>query len=276
MKKERVVVQRILDIIQADDFKIGSVLPSERKLATELGTSRNTVRNALRQLEARGFVDVRRGSGYYLLSKDDRPNAHSPDAGGGTSAELQSLFEARYLFEPEIGALSARKITLPLLTQLEKCLVRLSRVIIGAHTRVIISEDVEFRKIIASGTGNPVMVAAIFQWRAANHRILANFPEFNDREKDALFAGYVDILNALKKHHPVTARAAVQANILRCCALAVKYAHVDMPELIREALERKKEASRLVEEPLAAHDAFRGNDPMLKSKEGRKSYESNI
>jgi DNA-binding FadR family transcriptional regulator len=268
MKKERVVIERILDLINADDVQIGSALPSERKLASQFGTSRNTIRNALRQLEARGFVDVRRGSGYYLLCKDDRFQPGTMDAETRTLSELQSLFEARYLFEPPIGALSARRISAPLLTELEKCLVRLSRAIIGARSEAIASEDIEFRKIIASGTGNRVMVAAIHQLRATNHQALTIFPEFNDRERDTLFAEYVDILNSLKKHDAEATEALMQTNILRCCALVMKYAGIDMPELIVAAMHRRETALQLPGGVPAVKNSFRTNNHKLQSKRG--------
>lgn len=240
MRKERVVIERILNIINADDFQVGSALPSERKLASTFNASRNTIRTALRQLEARGFIDVRRGSGYFLLCKDDRPQTGLPQTEAHSLAEIQGLFEARYLFEPAIGALSARRIGASSLAELEKCLIRLSRAIIGVRIEAIISEDVEFRKIIASGTGNRAMVAAIHQLRATNRQALAIFSELSDEERDALFAEYVAILNALKKHNPGATEALIRTNILRCCAFAMKYTKMDMPELIVEAIERSQ------------------------------------
>lgn len=266
MKKERVVMEHILDLINADEIQIGSALPSERKLAGQFGTSRNTIRNALRQLEARGFVDVRRGSGYYLLCKNDRLYPGAMDTGTRTLSELQNLFEARYLFEPAIGALSARRINASLLAVLEKCLVRLSRAIIGLRTEAIVSEDIDFRKIIASGTGNPVMVAAIHQLRTTNHRVLTVFPKFNKPEKNALFAEYVDILNALKQQDVEKTETLMRTNVLRSCALVIKYGDVDMPELIVEAMGREKAALQLPGEAYSVENSLRAsiNEPQPK------------
>ncbi|GIW72080.1 MAG: putative HTH-type transcriptional regulator [Planctomycetota bacterium] len=52
------------------DFAAGSRLPPERELAQRLGTNRNTLREALRLLEAQGLVRVRHGEG--TLVRDPR------------------------------------------------------------------------------------------------------------------------------------------------------------------------------------------------------------
>ena len=49
----------------------GSRLPSERDLATQLGASRPTVREALRRLSEWGLVKARRGSGIVVQAKRD-------------------------------------------------------------------------------------------------------------------------------------------------------------------------------------------------------------
>lgn len=54
-------------LIASGDLAPGSRLPSSRELATSTGVSRITVENAYSELEARGLVDRRMGSGTYVL-----------------------------------------------------------------------------------------------------------------------------------------------------------------------------------------------------------------
>ena len=51
------------------EFAAGARLPAERDLAKQLGVSRPTVREALIALEVEGWVEVRSGSGVYVLGR---------------------------------------------------------------------------------------------------------------------------------------------------------------------------------------------------------------
>ena len=65
----RSIVEQIEEAIRRGDLKPGQHLPSERKLMVEFGTSRSTVREALRVLENDGVLTSRPGdpNGPYLL-----------------------------------------------------------------------------------------------------------------------------------------------------------------------------------------------------------------
>lgn len=56
----------IFGLIESGKLKKGDRLPTERNIAEELGTSRNSIRESLRTLENLGLVESRQGSGNYL------------------------------------------------------------------------------------------------------------------------------------------------------------------------------------------------------------------
>lgn len=66
-----VVFDTLLSDIARGTHAPGSRLPSERDLATQLGASRPTVREALRRLAEWGLVKARRGSGIVVQAKRD-------------------------------------------------------------------------------------------------------------------------------------------------------------------------------------------------------------
>ena len=58
--------------IAAGALKLGDKLPSERALMNQLALSRNSVREALRQLENMGFVRSVHGQGSFLVNEAGR------------------------------------------------------------------------------------------------------------------------------------------------------------------------------------------------------------
>jgi GntR family transcriptional repressor for pyruvate dehydrogenase complex len=65
------IVQRIRGAILAGALTVGTKLPSEHQLAREMGVSRTSIREALRELEAMGLVVCRHGVGAFVASPND-------------------------------------------------------------------------------------------------------------------------------------------------------------------------------------------------------------
>ncbi|MGM0110229.1 FadR/GntR family transcriptional regulator [Enterococcus sp. DIV0187] len=63
------IIDSITDSIIKGYYTIGTKLPSEFKLMGELGVSRNSLREAMKILEAMGIVEIRRGDGTYICSQ---------------------------------------------------------------------------------------------------------------------------------------------------------------------------------------------------------------
>jgi GntR family transcriptional repressor for pyruvate dehydrogenase complex len=66
--KHEIVAAALEEAILRGDLKIGEKLPSEQSLAAQFGVSRNILREALRDVKARGLLDVRNGDGSYIAS----------------------------------------------------------------------------------------------------------------------------------------------------------------------------------------------------------------
>ena len=71
----RQIADQLRALIAAGEYPLGSRLPPERDLAAQLGVSRPSVREALIALEVEGWVEVRVGSGVYVLER--RSNGHA-------------------------------------------------------------------------------------------------------------------------------------------------------------------------------------------------------
>ena len=236
MTKERETIKEIIAILNKDGFKIGSSLPSERKLASQLNVSRNTVRNALHKLEARGIIDIRSGSGCYLLCKYGYFQDWMGNEDADSPAEMQNLLEARYLFEPSAVFLAAKKINDNNIKELEECLIRLSQAFLGMEEKDIINEDAQFRRIIYCSSGNRFLISAMNQINNNNHLFFQIFDQLSEFEKDSVFADYVEILKCLKEGDTFNVKKTVESNILRMCEFLVSYTNLQMPKLIADAI----------------------------------------
>src|SRR5664279_2997336 len=63
-------ISKIKELIMAGEFKAGSKLPREQDLASRLGLSRSSLREAVRALALVGVLDTRVGDGTYVTSLD--------------------------------------------------------------------------------------------------------------------------------------------------------------------------------------------------------------
>ena len=106
------VADRLVTAIALGEFVPGQRLPSERELASTLGVSRTTVREAIQRLAALGYVDVRRGrTGGAFVLEGMGPEANEmirrtllPEW-----SNLEGLLDFRQLIEPLIARTAASR-----------------------------------------------------------------------------------------------------------------------------------------------------------------------
>ncbi len=156
------IVEQILDGVESGAFPAGRALPAERLLAARLGVSRSSVREAIRILEHTGILDVRTGSGTYVV-----------DAGSAKVAALRAqaaltgehspldVIAARRAVEPVCAELAARERherDLELIGETIDAQARL-----GEAGQDAFAADLDFHLAIAGATHNPVFVLLVEQ-----------------------------------------------------------------------------------------------------------------
>lgn len=62
------VYKQLVSLISDGQLKPGEKLPSEREMASDLGISRQSIREALYRAEIMGLIEVRQGEGSFVLS----------------------------------------------------------------------------------------------------------------------------------------------------------------------------------------------------------------
>ena len=102
----RQIAEQLRSLIAGGEFGPGSRLPAERDLAKQLGVSRPSVREALIALEVEGWVEVRTGSGVYVLERAGQANGAAVQVPATEWGPLE-LIRARRVIEGEIAAMAA-------------------------------------------------------------------------------------------------------------------------------------------------------------------------
>jgi DNA-binding FadR family transcriptional regulator len=99
------------DFIARSGFKPGDRLPAEREFMEGLAVGRSTVREVIRQFQALGIVESRKGSGTYLLRGVSADTVHLPlsfDSARLRDVLLQTL-DVRRGLEAEASAIAAMR-----------------------------------------------------------------------------------------------------------------------------------------------------------------------
>jgi len=203
------VANQILELIDSGVFPPGSRLPGERDLAEQFGVSRVSIREAEIALQAQGRLDIRVGSGAYVLDGGGQLGRGLPKVGPF------ELTEARALFEAETAALAAPIITDEAIAELEGYVAAMMQ----PDDKMAPEEaDRLFHLTIAKATNNAAIIFTIENmWKMRSEAVqvqkvyssvCANSPSHRENE-------HQDILNALKARDSNAARKAMRSHFTR-------------------------------------------------------------
>ena len=106
------VADELMRLIRERGYVSGEKLPNEYDLSTQLGVSRNTIREAMRALASRNILDIRQGAGTFISKK----KGVADDPLGFSLMEdprklVEDLIQIRCIIEPQIAALAAQNAT---------------------------------------------------------------------------------------------------------------------------------------------------------------------
>src|SRR5438105_1956494 len=151
----RQLAARIATLIRDGTFTPGSRLPPERDLAERFDVSRASVREAVIALELSGQVEVRSGSGIYVLAPKQDVELPDERAGAGPF----ELLRARALVESEIAAAAAQHAQDADVDRIFAALQDLGRTLARYEENDL--ADRRFHLAIAEATGNSALVQVV-------------------------------------------------------------------------------------------------------------------
>ena len=205
------IVEKIRHMIEQGELSPGDRLPAERKLAQTFQVSRNSVREAIKQLEERGILESRIGAGTYVATGDQerliQTLAGELEKG---RKKLREIFEIREIIEPQITALAARRISARELQMLEKLFViqKKSMDDVARFSRL----DTRFHSILAQAAGNTVLEQFFEKLRSILKESRSD-PLMTTARQTASLRGHQAILDALRSGDPVQAAKAMKDHI---------------------------------------------------------------
>ncbi|MDC2889041.1 FadR/GntR family transcriptional regulator [Psychrosphaera algicola] len=212
------VAEQISKLVQQGKLKPGDRLPSERELAEKIGVSRPTIREAMIALEIAGIIEIKTGSGIFVV--EQKPELALSDEGVGPFEVL----DTRYIIETEACALAAARITEEQLEELNLTIKEMEE----EEKRPDASEqaDMKFHMLIAEASQNSAISAIVkWLWELRNQSALSKafmarlreegiHPSINEHKR---------IVDALAKRNPEKARNAMKSHIEAASDAAATY-----------------------------------------------------
>lgn len=214
----RMIANQIKEKISGGEYKAGARLPSERELAEMLEVSRPSVREALIALEIEGWVDVRVGSGVYVIGSESRLGVNEvPVAVAGPAMVMldigaADLIQARLLVEPICAELAARNATAEQLKRMEEATLSLP----GSEQPFKHNDTLHL--LIAEASGNAALASTMQHlWALSDGSAI-----FNKLNQHFVYGEvwevahneHLPLLRALQRRQPAAARRAMRDHLL--------------------------------------------------------------
>jgi DNA-binding FadR family transcriptional regulator len=206
----RQIADQIAALIEKGEYGAGRRLPPERDLAKQLGVSRPSVREALIALEVEGYVEVRVGSGVYVLGPRPTARAEPLPADSGPF----ELIRARWMIESECAALAARNATRAQIRAMEEAVDHMEAD--RDKGTMPLSHDRVFHLRLAEASGNSALVLVVkVLWDQRMGPLFLRLEHHFDSPQlwTVAIREHRDIVAAIAKRDVAAARAAMRRHM---------------------------------------------------------------
>ena len=230
IERERVsdrVAQEIMKMIAAGTLAPGERLPGERQLAEMMNVSRVSVRAALQELKAQGFVSAVQGGGTRITTAPSNPDSGLLQLVRADAKNLHELAEIRANIEVWAARRAAREAGAEQIAQIGAALQAMEDPNRGGHHKA--EDDYAFHMAIAKATGSAVYMHLmstlqdILEKMFDYHRYTLIARPEDDR---MLLGHHRKIYDAIRARDPDAAGQAMQSHL---DAIVRSYAAVDAP-----------------------------------------------
>jgi GntR family transcriptional regulator, transcriptional repressor for pyruvate dehydrogenase complex len=243
------LMHRLEQIIVSGEWSPGTKIPSERDLVTHFNLSRPAVREVLRGLEERGYLDVRPARGSFVRELTTSDAARPLDVLlRRTGVTARELVVARRMLECECAALAAQNAD-------EEARARIAAVLEAQRSVTELEHraqlDVAFHEAIARASGNSVLHIMFSSIRGLVLALVLR--SLSDREVRQAGEPWHDaILKAILDSDPEAAREAMRQHL----ELALDTFGADLDQPLSRVLEERAALTAQVAEVVRDLDAL--------------------
>lgn len=164
------VAQALLDEIATGRWEVGEQLPGEMGLAGQLGVGRSTIREAIRQLVARGVLTTKQGVGVFLAS----PTPVEPWDRLAQVGAITEVLQVRIAIESRAAALAATNHDDDDADAIRQALADRNRLLSGSAPDFA-TADIHFHRHVVLAAHNSLLTALFDSLR---HRLVQAMTDF--------------------------------------------------------------------------------------------------
>jgi DNA-binding FadR family transcriptional regulator len=198
-------------IMERRRLGLGSKLPTERELASELGQTRHAVRRALGRMEAQGKIWRHVGRGTFV-GKAPETDPSDIDALLSHTSPRQ-IVEARQTLEPQIAAMAAVHATPAQIEAIEDAYRRCAA---ARNMDAYETWDEAFHRAIVAATGNTMLMALHEVLNRARKDVVwgtLRQAMLKPERREYYSSEHARVVEAIRNRDPVAAGAAMRGHI---------------------------------------------------------------
>jgi len=158
------IFEQIRSDILNQKFKLGDPLPQEKEMTEQFGVSRQTLREALRALEAIGMLEIKKGfGGGPVVSDMDRDDLRKLLVNFFVFKDIsiKELCLVRKLIEPYLASEASKTMSPEQVSELENLNLQCRKMLDQGKTIIGNPKEIQFHMNIAKASGNLILEAIL-------------------------------------------------------------------------------------------------------------------
>jgi DNA-binding FadR family transcriptional regulator len=205
------VIARLRQQITSGAWPVGSRIPTEPELVAQLGVARNTVREAVRALAHNGLLDIRQGSGTWVIATSELAGVMQRRFAAADPAHVTEL---RGTLEAAAAGFAARRRTPEDLHRLGDLLAQREQAWATGDRDAFVDADSAFHLAVVGASHNEVLTELYADLGQVIRDSLRG--HFGPRLSPEEHMDHTRLLAAIHAEDPATATAEAAAHTASC------------------------------------------------------------